>query len=318
MAHLIVYMPAYNEETVIGTVINSIPGHLPGTSSLDILVVNDGSSDKTEQVACRLGAKVISHKFNKGVGSAFQTAVLEALAQKADILCSIDADGQFDVKHIVDMIQPILSGDADFCIGNRFARKRHPNMPLIKYWGNHMINKIVSSASKTKIFDASCGFRAYSKECLLSLNLQGNYTYTHETILDLLNKGFHLSQVPVTVEYFPQRVSRVANNIFNYTFQTLKIIFKCLKDYSPFYFFGSISFFIFFAGLIQGLWVLLHWLQTGEITPYKSIGLISVIMCLIAVIFLVLALIADMLGRIRGNQEKILYLLKSMRFKDNS
>ena len=99
------------------------------------------------------------------------------------------------------------------------------NDPVIKYWGNKRISKIVSFVSKTKIQDASCGFRAYSKECLLNLNLQGEFTYTHETILDLLNKNFKVQEIPVKVKYFDGRVSRVANSIVQYALKTSLIIF---------------------------------------------------------------------------------------------
>src|SRR5690606_5885618 len=124
-------------------------------------------------------------------------------------------------------------------------------------------NKIVSWVSGTKIKDASCGFRAYSKETLWSLNLHGNFTYTHEVILDLLNKGYKVIQIPVSVRYFDGRVSRVAGNLFSYALKTSRIIFKCFKDYRPFPFFMSIAGFIFLIAIIIGGFVAVHWWQTG-------------------------------------------------------
>lgn len=318
MAYLLIYLPAFNEEHSIRRVIKNIPKHYEGITNVDIIVIDDGSTDNTATEAQDAGAIVISHKFNKGVGVVFQTAVKEALSRGADILCSIDADGQFNVKQISELINPIILGKADFCVGNRFAQKRHPHMPKIKYWGNMVINRIISIISGAKLSDVSSGFRAYSGECLLSLNLQSEFTYTHETILDLLNKGFTIKQVPVSVQYFQERISRVANSIIRYGFQTFKIIFKSLKDYSPFYFFGSISLSVFILGITSGLFVLSHWIINGQITPYKSFGLIAVTLCLVAVIFFILALIADMLGRIRQNQEKLLYLLKKIHFSDRN
>ncbi|MDK9705965.1 MAG: glycosyltransferase family 2 protein [Desulforhopalus sp.] len=314
--NLLIYIPAFNEAKTIRQVIASIPGSFVGIEDVKVLVVNDGSSDNTTGEAEAAGAFVVSHKSNKGVGGAFQTAVRVALERRVDILCSIDADGQFDVGQISQMIKPIVQGVADFCIGKRFTNAKPANMPEIKYWGNQQVNRIVSWACGEKIEDASCGFRAYSKECLLSLNLQGKFTYTHETILDLVNKGFCIEQIPVSVKYFDDRVSRVANSLLKYGVQTGKIILKSLKDYKPFYFFGAIAAVVFIIGLIPGVFVALHWLLIGTISPYKGLGILSVLTEIVAVIFFVLALIADILGRIRDNQEKIMYLLKSMKFKE--
>ena len=314
---IIVYMPALNEGATIHTVLTSIPGKFDGFSSLELLVINDGSNDNTEQEALKAGATVINHTSNKGVGSAFQTALNYALKVHADVLVSTDADGQFDATQIEAMIAPLANNQADFCIGNRFANARPEKMPRLKFWGNRRISKIVSLISNTKIQDASCGFRAYSKDCLLHLNLQGNFTYTHETILDLLDKGYRVAQVPVSVTYFDDRTSRVANNLFKYAFKTSLIIFKCLKDYKPLQFFFSIALFVLFIALFMGGFVLIHWIMNSTITPYKSIGIIALSLCGMSLLLMTLAFVADMLNRIRHNQEKILYLLKKNYFEKN-
>jgi len=311
-------MPALNEEQTIAKVIRSIPTAIDGVATLEVLVVDDGSSDATRAVAIEAGAKVLSHNTNKGVGQAFQTAVSYALESKADILVSIDADGQFDVQQIESMIQPILMGGADFCIGIRFSDGKPPVMPFIKYWGNKQVNKIVSFVSSTKIKDASCGFRAYSRDCLLSLNLHGSFTYTHETILDLIDKGYKIAQVPVNVIYFEERVSRIADSIFNYAAKTSIIIFKSLKDYKPLYFFLWIALFIFVIGLSLGGWTFIHWVVNKTITPYKGIGIIGLTFIGLSFIISIFAFMADMLGRIRRNQEKILFFLKKTHFDEDS
>jgi hypothetical protein len=188
-------------------------------------------------------------------------------------------------------------------------------MSNVKFWGNKRISEIVSYISNTKIYDASCGFRAYSKDSLLSLNLQGTFTYTHETILDLLNKGRKIDQVPVSVWYFEGRESRVAKSISKYAYKTSIIIFKSLKDYKPLHFFMSIALLILFIAILLGGTVLLHWFNTGQITPYKSLGFIALSLCGMSVVVATLAFIADMLNRIRQNQEKILYLTKKKYFE---
>lgn len=309
-------MPALNEAKTISTVIQSIPNKIDGID-VDVLVVDDGSEDNTKQLALASGAHVVSHIRNKGVGGAFHSAVNFALKHKVDILVSIDADGQFDVNDIPRMIAPIVFQTAHFSIGNRFDAGKPKIMSKLKYRGNALVSSIISFVSKTKIKDASCGFRAYSKECLLNLNLQGNFTYTHETILDLLNKDYAIAQIPVSVIYFEDRVSRVANNVITYGFKTLKIIIKCFKDYRPFPFFFTIALLIMAIGLALGSFVLVHWFSFGKITPYKGLGFIALALCGMAVMVGVLAFIADMLNRIRMNQEKLLYLAKKKHFNEN-
>ena len=310
-------MPALNEEETICKVLNSVPKSICDFIVSELLVINDGSTDNTEKEAIKAGATVINHNHNKGVGNAFQTAVNYALKKNVDILVSIDADGQFDVNQIEDMAKPIITNEADFSIGNRFDSAKPLKMPKIKFWGNRQISKIVSFISKTKIKDASCGFRAYSRDCLLSLNLQGDFTYTHETILDLLNKGYRVEQIPINVIYFEERVSRIANNLFKYAIKTSTILFKCLKDYQPFRFFSWIASIILLISMVLGGFVVAHWYVNGVITPYKSIGIIALSLTGMSVFLFVLAFIADMLNRIRNNQEKILYLIKKNHFEEN-
>lgn len=314
---IIIYMPALNEGLTIYKVLKSIPKIILDFSDVELLVINDGSTENTEQESLKAKATVINHNYNKGVGNAFQTAVNYSLKVNADILVSIDSDGQFDANQIEDMILPILRNEGDFCIGNRFSNSKPEKMPKLKYWGNRQISRIVSFVGNTKIKDASCGFRAYSRDCLLSLNLQGGFTYTHETILDLIDKGYRVTQVPVNVKYFEERVSRIANNLFKYAINTSLIIFKCLKDYKPLQFFLTIALLVLGIAFIMGSFVLTHWITSGTITPYKSLGIIALSLSGMSLLLVILAFVADMLNRIRTNQEKILYLIKKDYFEKN-
>lgn len=310
-------MPALNEGATIFQVINNLPKNFEGIDKTEILVVNDGSTDNTVSEAERAGAKVVSHIRNQGVGMAFRTAVKTALEMKADILVTIDADGQFDSNQIKDFIKPILNKEADFCIGNRFFEKKPDNMPSLKHWGNMRVNKLVGIACNERIYDASCGFRAYSRECLLSLNLLGRFTYTHETIIDLTFKSYKVAQIPVSVKYFENRVSRVAHNLTRYAYQSGKIILKSVRDNYPLKFFGSLAIIVFIFSLIGAFFIFSHWLVYDAITPYKSIAFGSLFGFIISLLLALLALIADMLGRILLNQDQILYNLKKQRYDGN-
>ncbi|MAP79608.1 MAG: hypothetical protein CL526_00840 [Aequorivita sp.] len=310
MTHLIIYFPAFNEDMTIFDVINSTKITFEGIDKLTHLVIDDGSIDNTVAQSLAANAQVISHKQNKGVGEAFQTAINYALKVNADVLVSFDADGQFYASDIEKIIKPILTKKAEFVLGCRFLDGKPDKMSTIKYNGNLVVNSIISKICKFKIKDASCGFRAYSKTALLNLNLHGSFTYTHETILDLIDKGVDFEQIPISVRYFEGRKSRVASNLYQYGIKTSRIIFKCFKDYAPFYFFGRLALAVLALGLLMGGFVLWHWISSGFISPYKSIGIIGLVLVGMSLMLFTIALIADMLGRLRKNQERILYQLK--------
>lgn len=309
----LVYMPALNEAETIFKVITSIAS-LEGIGGINILVVDDGSTDHTAQLSKEAGATVIKHNHNKGVGTAFHTAVEYAVSKGYQAMVSIDADGQFKSDEIHKLIKPIKDHRADFVLGIRFQDGRPENMSKVKFHGNKMVNGIISKISKTSIKDASCGFRAYSQKALLHLNLYGRFTYTHETILDLLDKNLEVEQVPITVTYFPNRNSRVAGSISNYAVRTSRVIFKCYKDYAPFYFFINIGMLFLLTSILIGGFVGYHWITQGTISPYKSFGIIALAFFGIFFLFLILALLGDMLSRIRRNQEKILFSLKKSQY----
>ena len=230
---LLVYIPALNEENNIEKVIRQIPNVISGLVSVDCLVVDDGSTDKTAEVAKAAGAYVVSHSCNQGVGMAFQSAVQYAWDNEYDILVGIDADGQFDPAEIPMLIQPLLQNQADMVVGNRFTSGRPEYMPPIKYRGNRMVASLVSSISNQKFQDVSCGFRTYNREALLRLNVFEKFTYTHESILSLVFQGLRVIELPISIRYYPDRQSRVAGSIANYASKTSRIILRVLLDYRP-------------------------------------------------------------------------------------
>ena len=238
---LIIYLPAYNESENIQKVIASLPCELDKVDDIQILVIDDGSTDKTAHLAQSCGAHVIFHHKNRGVGAAFQTAVQFALENEADILVSIDADGQFNPAEIPGLIQPIIAEESDMVIGNRFAAGKPDYMPGLKYWGNQRLAQLVRQICDQNFMDVSCGFRAYSREALLHLNIFGRFTYTHETILSLAYQDLRIKEYPVQVRYYPERKSRVAESILHYGLQVSTIILRVLLDYRPMRVFGTLG-----------------------------------------------------------------------------
>ena len=307
-------MPALNEEEGIGDVIRDLPKNINGIDNIKVLVVDDGSTDNTAEIARENGADVVSHNINKGVGSAFQSAVSYALHNKADILVSIDADRQFNSKQIPEIIQPILKDNADMVTGNRFSKGMPENMPKSKYWGNRQMSRLISIISKQKFIDVSCGYRAYNREALLRLNLFGAFTYTQETILDMVYKGLRVVEFPVDIKYFKNRKSRVAGSIINYTFRTSKIILKTLRDYKPMLFFGGMGLVNMLIGLVFEIFMFTHYFLTGFFTPYKFLGFMGLGFLVFGLLLAVVGLLAGMFNRVRTTQERILYELKKQEY----
>ncbi len=307
---LLVALPCLNEQDTLGAVLDSIPS-IELASTIDVLVVDDGSDDKTSEVARAHGAHVIRHRRNYGVGVAFQTAAGYAITHGYDAMVHIDADGQFDPKHIPQLLEPLVNGTADMVTASRFAnRSMVPEMPFVKRVGNWMMAYLISKLAGERFHDVSCGFRAYSREALLNLNLHGKFTYTQETFLDLCYKRLRIVEVPVSVRYFPERRSRVAGSILRYAINTTLIIFRCYRDYYPLRFFVSIGGVILFLALCLAVFFFGHYVATGRFTGHLWAGFLSGSLALIGGLFVVVGIIADMLDRIRVNQERIISLLK--------
>ncbi|MCZ6582848.1 MAG: glycosyltransferase family 2 protein [Thaumarchaeota archaeon] len=239
---LVVLIPAYNEEENIEKVVRSIPRKIIGVDDIKILVVDDGSTDQTMDMAMNGGAyRVVSHKRNAGVGAAFMTGIRNAITMNADILVAVDADSQFDSNQISELILPIINNQADVVIGTRFQNEKPKNIPRIKYLGNKIFTKIVSSIVQQKFTDTQTGFRAYSREALLNISVVNDFTYTQEVLIDLKFKGMQITEVPVSVKYDDKRKSRVVKNIFNYSSRALAIIIRTLVFHRPMFAFNILG-----------------------------------------------------------------------------
>ena len=316
---LVILIPALNEAASIAGVVESMPRQIEGVDKIEVLVVDDGSKDDTAQLARNAGATVISHPFNQGVGKAFNTGLAAALEMGADIMVNIDADGQFSPADIPLLIAPIVEGKADFVSGDRFRSAdgklvRPEYMSKIKFWGNQRMADLVGFVTGKRYDDVSCGFRAYSKEALMRLNLTGKFTYTQESFLDLANKGMGIKTIPVDVTYFPDRKSRVAGSILNYMFQTAKIIFRAYRDYNPLKFFGLMGLIPFVISILSGVFVLIHYFTTGAFSPYIFVAFAAVYLFTFGILLWIVGILADMFVRIRLNQEQLLYAEKKRRY----
>lgn len=309
---LCVMIPAYNEEANIRSVIEGIPRKIDGVDCVEVLVIDDGSTDNTVKAARDAGADdIISHSNNKGLGVAFRDGLKVSLERGADIIVNIDADGQFNPKDIPKLIEPILNNEADFVTTSRFLDKSsEPDMPFIKKLGNKILTKIINILTKQQFTDTQCGFRAYSKEAALKLNIFGDYTYTQEVFLDLVEKKLRIREMPSKVIYKNNRKSRLVKNPLSYAIKVIMIISRTMRDYKPLKFFGIPGLFILGIGFLAGLFMVVRYILTRRTSPYQSIIIFSGVMLILGFLIIVLALVVDMIGRQRKLQEEILYYNK--------
>jgi glycosyltransferase involved in cell wall biosynthesis len=315
LPRLVVLIPALNEEATIGQVIGRVPRRLDGIGSIEVIVIDDGSKDRTVELARDAGARVVSHGCNRGVGAAFATGMDAALRHRADVIVNMDGDGQFSPEDIPALIAPILAGRAGFVTCTRFANPDYvPQMPRVKLWGNRAMSRLVTLIAGRKgppFTDVSCGFRAYTRDTALKLNLFGQFTYTQETFIDLAAKQVPIAEVPLRVRGERQfGKSRVARNLWRYAFQTSSIMLRALRDRKPLLVFGSVGLATFAAGALMGLFMLVHLWMTGNTSPYRSVIAASVLCLSLGVAFGVLAFIADMMGRVLLTQDRLLAMMR--------
>ena len=312
---LVLIVPVYNEAMSLDAVLGKIPDFVD-----QVVVIDDGSEDDSAAIAEAAGARVVRHVRNRGVGAALRTGIKAALQLRADIMVNMDGDGQFNPEDIPHLLDPIVSGEADFVTASRFLDKSlYPDMSRVKFLGNKWMSFFISMVTGQRVYDVSCGFRAYSKETLLRLNLFGDFTYTQETFIDLTFKGLIIKEIPVQVAGRRKHGrSRVAANLFRYGYNTFKVIFRAFRDYKPLKLFFLFSVLFFFLSFILGGFLLLHYLNRGMFSPHKWAGFTSGFFFLIALVMFIIGIILDMFARMRLNQEEMLYFLRKRNYSSIS
>jgi len=308
---ILVAVPVLNEDKSLGAVIDGIRAVKIPVARISIVVIDDGSTDDSVGISKRRGVDVISHGTNRGLGATFRSALRYAQVNDADILVTIDGDGQFDPKDIPKVVEPIIQRRADFVTASRFRNDAYtPKMSRVRLWGNRRVAWLVNRLAKTQLHDVSCGFRAYSEEAMLSLDLIGDFTYTHETILTLAFQNLSLVEVDVHVRGKRQfGESRVARNVVWYALKTSMIILRNFRDYKPLIAFGGPALFFGCVGLLCLFSFGVISLLLQEFYP-KVLAFVGAFLLLFATLLLITALIADMFTRMRAQVENIRRLLR--------
>lgn len=291
---LIVQVPCYNEEATLPAVIRSIPRHIDGVDRVEVLVIDDGSSDNTVRVAQELGVDhIVRHTNNKGLARAFRTGIDACLSRGADIIVNTDGDNQYDAQDIARLIRPILDGTADIVVGDRRTQEVGHFSPL-KRRLQHLGSQVVRALSGTDVPDTVSGFRAISAHAALHLNIVSPFSYTIEMLIQAGRKNLAITSVPVRTNA-PTRPSRLFKGIPHFIARSLATMVRMYAMYKPLATFLSIGAVLFAIGAIPILRFLYFWLDGSGRGHIQSLVLGGVLVILGSVTLLI-GLVADLIN----------------------
>ena len=312
---LIIQIPCFNEEKTLGVTVADLPRSIEGIDRIEYLIINDGSTDQTVAEAKRLGVHhVVSFKNNRGLAKGFMAGLDAALHLGADIIVNTDADNQYCGADIEKLVRPILDGKADIVIGERPILKTKHFSPLKKLF-QRLGSLVVRIASNTKIPDAPSGFRAYSREAALRLNVTNEYTYTLETIIQAGRNKMAITSVPIRTN--PElRESRLFKSMSGYIKRSAGVIARSYMMYRPLKFFGSLGTIFLVAGLALGVRFLVLWAMDPTTSNIQSLILMSVFLIFGILLFMV-GLLGDMVANNRKLLEDIQYRIRKMDCSEN-
>ena len=292
---IVVTIPAYNEEGTIAAVISKIH-EVMGQNKYNykILVVDDGSRDKTAEIAKKEGAVVYSHPKNYGLAEAFKTEVEKSLDLGADIIVHIDADTQYKAEEIPKLIAEIENG-YDLVLGSRF-KGTIESMPFMKRMGNIAFSKVISNITGMEISDGQTGFRAFTRKVADSIKITSGHTYTQEQIIRAVREKFRIKEVPV---YFAKRKdkSRLISNPFDYAIKAWINIIRIYRDYKPLKFFGVIGTLIFSAGFVLGLYLSYVQIFGEGVNRHLGLMMLDILILSIGLQIIIFGFIADMMKK---------------------
>ena len=313
---LIIQISCYNEEETLPETLKALPKNLEGIDKIEILIVNDGSTDQTLAVAKKHGVDhILSFKRNQGLAKSFMAGINECLKHGADIIVNTDGDNQYCADDIPKLVKPILEGKADMVVGARpISRIKHFSFTkkVMQKIGSWLVRRV----SHTEVQDAPSGFRAITRNAALKFNVFNTFTYTHETIIQGGLKNMVILNVPVRVNGV-KRPSRLFKSLPLYIIRSFIAILRMLVVYRPFRFFFTIGAIFLFAGLIFGARYL-YFLIIGQGAGHIQSVILSGVLIGISFQMMLVAFIADLLGVNRKLLEEIQYRLRKQDIKEES
>lgn len=311
---LVVQIPCLNEEKTLPAVLAGIPKHIDGIDEIIILVIDDHCTDNTVDVARQHGVKEFVHHVGwRGLGRTFRDGVERALELGADIVVNTDGDNQYPQSRIPDLVRPILDGKADIVIGDRQTHKiEHfsPSKKLLQRIGS----KVVNIAAGTDLPDAASGFRAYSKDSLIQLNLITRFSYCMETIIQAGNKRMAIVSVPIDTNR-PTRESRLFKSTREHVVKSAAAIIRAYIMYKPYLVFGTLGGILLLLGLIPVARYGYFAIVDGDTGGHLQSLLFGAVILIGAFLCFALNIIADLIRINRILIEDTLEHIKSERFK---
>jgi glycosyltransferase involved in cell wall biosynthesis len=282
-------IPAFNEERTIAKLVLEAQKHVDV-----VLVCDDGSTDPTAEIAERMGADVIRHDRNLGYGAAIKTLFTMARELNADVLVTIDADGQHDPREIPRLIEPVLENKADIVLGSRFLSHKENNgeMPRYRGWGIKLISKLTGVASNHKFNDAQCGFRVYGCKALSGLSfVEKGMGVSVEVLMKAQQNGLTVVEVPTEVKYKDVERSSTQNALWHGA-SVLMSIFRLVVEEKPLMLLGLPGMIFLFGGTAFGIWMLQNYAATHQITTNIALAAIAFVLIGMFTIFTAITLYA--------------------------
>ena len=308
---LIIQVPCYNEGKTLPVTLKNLPKTIPGISGIETLVINDGSTDNTAGIAAENGVThIINLKKRRGLAVVFAAGIDAALRLGADIIVNTDADNQYKGNDIEKLVKPIIEKRADIVIGNRKIEEIQ-HFSSIKKRLQRAGSKVVKYLSGLDIPDATTGFRAYSKEAAIKLNIISEFTYTLETIIAAGNKGIAVENIEISTN--PDlRKSRLFKNVPEYLFRSAATLLRVYTMYRPLKVFARLGGIIFFAGFLIGIRFLYFFMINKGAAGHVQSLILAAILLMLGFQIILLGMLADLIASNRRLVEDTLSKIKRM------
>jgi len=310
---LVIQIPCFNEEQTLAKTLADLPTKIDGIDTIEILIISDGSTDRTVAVAREYGVRhFVIFSQNMGLARAFAAGLEKSLELGADIIVNTDADNQYKGSDIPRLIQPILDKKAEIVIGDRQVNKIHEFSRLkkiIQKFGSYIVRKV----SQTKVPDTTSGFRAYSRHAALHMNIISTFSYTLETIIEAGQKDIPIISIPIETNK-TERPSRLFKSNWYYIKRSMATIIRIYTMYQPlrvFFYTGFTSFLISFILAIRYLFFMIIGQGKGHIQSVIA----AAILFLLSFVLFMFGLLADVVAANRKIMEDTLYRIKKNSFQ---
>jgi glycosyltransferase involved in cell wall biosynthesis len=313
---LIIQIPCYNEAEYLGETLRDLPRAIPGVDRVEVLVIDDGSTDRTTEVARAAGADyILRFPNNRGLAKAFTAGVDACLRLGADVIVNTDADNQYCAADVARLIGPILDGRAEMVVGDRnpsALRRFSRSKRWLQYYGSFAVRTL----SGTKIPDATSGFRALSRNAALRLNVISDFTYTLETIIQAGKKRLPVTHVAVETNE-PRRPSQLFSSTWSYVKRSAGTMLRIYALYEPLKVFSYLGGLLIAIGTAIGMRFLYYFFTSGGAGHLQSL-MLTVLLIIIGFQIVLIGLIADLIGANRYLIEDVLFRIRRMELGDRT